>query len=181
MVAGDRGCLAGGCEKGGAQVARTYRGRPGSRYHLAVDARGVPLAVALSAGNEHERWQLLPLVDQLLAQGLRPLQLWADRGYDAEALREQLRARAIEPVISKRRRPGQPAAPDSREVWRGRKRYPKTPDPQARHRWPVERTNAWLHNWRRVSTRWERRPELYLALIQLACTMIIDRLLDNSL
>ena len=112
---------------------------------------------------------------------MRPLQLWADRGYDAEALREQLRARAIEPVISKRRRPGQAAAADSRQVWRGRKRYPKTPDPQARHRWPVERTNAWLHNWRRISTRWERRPELYLALIQLACTMIIDRLLDNSL
>jgi transposase len=138
------------------------------------------LAVRVGAGNENERRQLLPLVDEVLARGLRPLQLWADRGYDAEHLREQLRARAIEPVISKRRR-GQPAPVGSREVWRGRKRHRKTPDPNARHRWPVERTNAWLHNWRRISTRWERRPELYLALLQLACSMIIDRLLDHAL
>lgn len=135
----------------------------------------------VSAGNVNEQRQLLPLVDELLGQGLRPTQLWADRGYDAEPLRDQLRRRAIEPVISRRRRHGQPPPADSRQVWRGRKRYSKTPDPNARQRWPVERTNAWLHNWRRISTRWERRPELYLALLQLACSMIILRKLDSSL
>jgi transposase len=122
----------------------------------------------------------LPLVDDLLEHGLgRPRELWADRGYDAERLREGLRRRAIEPVISRRRRPAEPAPAQAREVWRGRRRYPKTPDPNARHRWPVERTNAWLHNWRRVATRWERRPELYLALIQLACSVIIARAIDS--
>jgi len=115
----------------------------------------------------------------LLARGVRPAQVWADRGYDAEALREQLRERAIEPRISKRRRQGDPLPAGSREVWRGRKRQSKTPDPDGRHRWPIERTNAWLHNWRRISTRWERRPELYLALLQLACSMIICRLLES--
>jgi hypothetical protein len=29
----------------------------------------------------------------------------------------------------------------------------------------IERTNAWLHNWRRVSNRWDKRPELYEALV----------------
>lgn len=135
----------------------------------------------LAGGNENERLQLLPLVDELLGRGLRPAELWADRGYDAESLREALRARAIEPRISRRRRKGDPLPPGTRTVWRGRKRQPKAPDPAARHRWPVERTNAWLHNWRRISTRWERRPELYLALLQLACSMIICRLLDWSL
>ena len=123
----------------------------------------------------------MPLVDELLARGLRPLELWADRGYDGEALREQLRARAIEPRISRRRRAGEPAPAGSTLVWRGRKRSPKTPDPLGRQRWPIERTNAWLHNWRRVSTRWERRSELYLALLQLACSMILCRMLDWSL
>ena len=103
-------------------------------------------------------------MDELLARGLRPRELWADRGYDTEALREQLRERSIEPRIS-----------------RGRRRRAKTPDPLARERWPVERTNAWLHNWRRISTRWERRAELYLALLQLACSMIICRVLGWSL
>jgi transposase len=137
--------------------------------------------VRLAAGNENERRHLLPLIDELLARGLRPGELWADRGYDAEGLREQLRARAIEPRISRRRRHSDPLPPGSREVWRGRRRQPKTRDPNARHRWPIERTNAWLRNWRRVSIRWERRPELYLALLQLACAMIIYRLLDRSL
>src|SRR5205823_9013494 len=35
---------AGGGEKRGEKVARTLLGRPGSRYHLAVDANGAPLA-----------------------------------------------------------------------------------------------------------------------------------------
>jgi transposase len=47
-------------------------------------------------------------------------------------------------------------------------------------RWPVERTNAWLHNFRRITTRWERRPELYLALVRLACSLIICRRLEGA-
>ena len=67
LVAGDRGCLAGGGEKGGEKVARTLLGRPGSRYHLAVRRpRRRRSRCSLSAGNENERRQLLPLVDCLL-------------------------------------------------------------------------------------------------------------------
>jgi transposase len=116
----------------------------------------------------------------LLIRDWRPLELWADRGYDGEELRRQLRIRGVEPVISRRRKPGEPAEPSARMVERGGRRVAKSRDPQARHRWPVERTNAWLHNWRRISTRWERRPELYLALLQLACSMIIYRILEHS-
>jgi transposase len=29
-----------------------------------------------------------------------------------------------------------------------------------RWRWPVERTLAWLHQYRRLLVRWERRPDL---------------------
>jgi transposase len=181
LVTGDRRRLFGRREKGGAQVARSLRGRPGSRFHLAVDGAGTPLAIRLAPGNENEQRHLLPLVDELLARGLRPGELWADRGYDTEALREGLRARSIEPRISRKRPRGEPPPPQAREIWRGRRRRAKTPDPLARERWPVERTNAWLHNWRRISTRWERRAELYLALLQLACSMIICRVLDRSL
>src|SRR5438067_7674656 len=48
LGAGARRCLAGRREKGGDQVARTQRGRPGSRHHLALDARGAPLEVRLA-------------------------------------------------------------------------------------------------------------------------------------
>lgn len=131
----------------------------------------------LAAGNENEQRHLLPLVDELLARGLRPAELWADRGYASAALERALRAREIEPRISKPRRAGQPipAGTPVREVWRGKRRRLKTRDPQARHRWPVERTNAWLKARRRVATRRDRKPENYLAFIQLAMILILAR------
>lgn len=177
LVAGDRRCLAGGGEKGGEQVARTLLGRPGSRYHLAVDGRGAPLAVTLTAGNENERGQLLPLLDSLLERGIQPQELWADRGYASRALEQALRERRIEPRISRPRRAGEPvpAEASTRVVWRGRRRRVRSSDPQARHRWPVERTNAWLKAKRRIATRRDRKPDNYLAFLHLGMILILAR------
>lgn len=129
----------------------------------------------LSAGNENERRYLLPLVDALAKRGLKPTQVWADRGYDSQALRAALVERAIEPRISQRRprRKPIPADQPQRQVWRGRKRHIKVPDPQARQRWPVERTNAWLKAKRRIATRRDRKPENYLAFLRLGMILIL--------
>jgi transposase len=35
----------------------------GSKHHLLVDARGIPLAVVLTGGNRHDVTQLLPLIE----------------------------------------------------------------------------------------------------------------------
>jgi transposase len=122
------------------------------------------------------------LVDELRACGRKPRELWADRGYDGAELRRQLRRRGIDPMISeRRRRRGLPVEPGAPSVLRGNRRRPKLRDPLARKRWPVERTNSWLRNWRRVATRWERRPELWLAVIQVAAAMTIDQMLGESL
>lgn len=181
MVAGDRGCLAGRYEKGGGQVGRSLRGRSGSRFHLIVDATGIPFEVTVGAGNENERAHLLPLLDRLLAREIRPAQLWADRGYDGEQLRAAIRERGVEPVISRRRFHGQPAAETTvRLVYRGGRRRPKTVDPNGRHRWPIERTNSWLRNWRRVSTRWERHPDYWHAVIQTCAAMVAWQILEHS-
>jgi transposase len=131
--------------------------------------------VRLSAGNENEQRHLLPLVDALAAAGMRPAQLWADRGYAAAALERGLIERRIEPRISKRRRAGDPlpAGAATREVWRGKRRRLRTADRQARHRWPVERTNAWLKAKRRIATRRERKADNYLAFLQLAMILVL--------
>jgi transposase len=133
--------------------------------------------VRLAAGNENEQRHLLPLVDELLAHGIKPDELWADRGYHSSALEQALRARSIEPKISRPRRPGEPIPPGTptREVWRGKKRRRTTRDPQARQRWPIERTNAWLKAKRRIATRRDRKPENYLAFVQLAMILILIR------
>ena len=163
--------------KRGEKVARTLLGRPGSRYHLAVDAAGRPLEIRLAAGNENEQRHLLPLIDALLRRGFQPAQVWADRGYASRRLDEALRERQIEPCISKPRPRGQPIPPGqpTREVWRGRRRRLRTPDPQARHRWPVERTNAWLKALRRIATRRDHKADNYFAFLQLGVIVILAR------
>jgi transposase len=133
--------------------------------------------VRLAAGNENEQRHLLPLLDTLAGQGIQPRELYADRGYASAALEQALRERGIEPRISQRRRKGEPipAGTPTREVWRGKKRRLRTADPQARHRFPVERTNAWLKAKRRIATRRDRKPANYLAFIHLAMILILLR------
>ena len=46
-------------------------------------------------------------------------------------------------------------------------------------RWVVERTFAWLHFFRRLRLRWERRPELHQAFMDLACAAICQRYLNT--
>jgi transposase len=43
------------------------------------------------------------------------------------------------------------------------------------HRWYVERTIGWLHNFKRLRTRYERRADIHQALISLACSVICLR------
>lgn len=137
----------------------------------------MPLEVRLAAGNENEQRHLLPLLDALLERDLHPGELWADRGYDSNQLEQALREREIEPRISKRRRPNEPIRSNTvtREVWRGKQRRLKTRDTQARHRWPIERTNAWLKAKRRIATRRDRKADNYLAFLHLGMILILAK------
>jgi transposase len=43
------------------------------------------------------------------------------------------------------------------------------------HRWVVERTNAWIHGFRRLRIRWEVRDDMHEAFLKLACCVITHR------
>ncbi len=136
----------------------------GSKHHLIADATGVPLAISLTGGHRNDVTQLLPLVDSVgPVRGKigRPRQraerLLADRGYDFDKYRRLLWARGVKPVIARR---GDEHGSGLRS-----------------QRWVVERTFAWLHNFRRLRTRYERRAELHEAFMQLGCAVICQRLL----
>jgi transposase len=70
----------------------TDRGKPGSKYHLLVDRRGIPLAADVSAANTHDSRLLESLVDAVPAikgprgrsgrPRKRPAKLHFDKGYD---------------------------------------------------------------------------------------------------
>ena len=49
-----------------------------------------------------------------------------------------------------------------------KKRYPA-------RRWVVERTNSWHNRFRKLFTRYEKKVENYLGLVQLSCSIIIYR------
>ena len=177
LVAGDRRFLAGGGKKGGEKVARTIRGAPGSRLHLVVETSGLPLEILIGPGNENERHYLLPLLDAISNAGMKPQELWADRGYASKAHELALAERQVRSRISQPRRAGDPLPTGVavREVWRGKKRRLKVADPDVRHRWPVERTNAWLKALRRIATRRDRKADNYLAFLHLGIIVILAR------
>ncbi len=131
----------------------------------------------LAAGNENERNYLIPLIDALAEREMIPREVWADRGYASAELATELRRRGIAPRISQPRRAGEPIpeGTPTREVWRGKKRRLKTPDPQARQRWQVERTNAWMKAKPRIATRRERNPDMYLAFLRLGMILILTK------
>jgi transposase len=140
------------------------RARAGSKHHLLCDATGVPLAISLTGGNRNDVTQLLPLVDGVEPvtgrrgrPRQRPERLLADRAYDHDKYRRELRARGIRPVIARR------------ETEHGSR--------LGRQRWVVERTFAWLHGFRRLRTRYERLPELHQAFLDLGCAVICLRML----
>ncbi|MBB4782583.1 hypothetical protein BJY27_003544 [Streptomyces rapamycinicus] len=81
------------------------RGRAGSKHHLITDGHGTPLAVILTGGNRNDITQLIPLLDTIPpVRGRvghprrRPDSLFADRGYDHDIYRDQVRARGIIPA-----------------------------------------------------------------------------------
>jgi transposase len=92
----------------------------------------------------------------------RPHHLTADKGYDSRGLREYLRRRGIAHTIPPIRRTGKRRA--GRPIQADPLRYAQ--------RWIIERTYAWLYNYRRVLTRHERLLTTYRAFVVLACVMI---------
>jgi len=91
--------------------------------------------------------------------------LVADKGYDAQWLREVLTKRGIKHRIPKRRKQGLGDEPA----------YNKRIESYYKTRWIVERTNAWLQNYRRITVRWDYYADSYEAFIELACILICLR------
>jgi len=147
----------------------------------------VPLKALVSAGNENERRHLMALLEQAGATVSEQLarkakrrckpQLFADRGYDSDPLREQITKHGLEPRISKRRTRTTGAKPPSPTGTKQTKRSQAPPDPLGRTRIPIERTFGWATAWRRLQQRWERRIELYLAIVTIVLIVVVVRML----
>lgn len=140
-------------------MGRCHRGN-GTRILLLTDRQGTPLAAYTTAANHNEVNTIETLVDQPTAAP-RPERLLYDKAADADWLRQALDARGIELICPHRGNRTKAPTQDGRSL----RRY--------RHRWMIERTISWLHNCRRLITRWEWYPELFEGFVHLSCLYTI--------
>ena len=111
------------------------------------------MAFTLSPGNHADISEAPALLDKCPA----PARLLADKGYDANSLRDRLAATQTEAVIPSTRSRKAPIPYDT-EAYRDRNL--------------IERAFCRLKDWRRVATRYDRCPKVFLSAIALAATVI---------
>ena len=156
-------------KKGGDCVGLTKRGK-GTKWMVVVDGKGVPLGGTITSASPAE----VRLAEDTLAQvkvprsgpgrpKQRPRYLIADKGYDSDPLRHRLQDRGIKLVAPYRRNRKKKLGPKPRLL------------DKYKRRWIVERSFAWIGNFRRLTVRYERLATVYRAFFHIACLMITLR------
>lgn len=128
---------------------------------VLMDGERTPLGVLITAANESE----VHHVERLLETAVVPLpeqaRLIYDGAADSDPLRERLQTCGVELICRHRRNRVKPRTQDGRKLRR------------VRHRWKIERTNAWLQSYGRIAIRKDRLGILFLGWVQLACLFTI--------
>ncbi len=145
----------------------TDRRKPGSKHHLSTDAEGTPLSAAVSGANRPDGKYLIPLIDAIPkirgkvgAPLFRPEEAVADKACTWNSNVVLLSVRGI-------------------QAW-----LPERGTDDDRHpgifRWVVERSIAWLRQYRRFRVRYERRDDTHESLLSLGCALICYKRLMRS-
>jgi len=136
----------------------TDRGKLGTKRHVLVDQKGVPLSVTITGANIHDMKASADTLDKIVVE--RPVKkhthLCLDKGYDFLEIERQTSKRKY---LSHIRHRGEELIKIG---------YPA-------RRWVVERTNSWHNRFRKLLVRYEKKSENYLALVCLACCIIVYR------
>ena len=139
---------------------------------VVVDGQGVPLGSHLTSASPSEVRLAESTLDAIsVPRGgpgrpqKRPLRVIADRGYDSDPLRWRLINRGMLLISPHRKNRRAPLLNDGRHLRRYRKR------------WKVERTFAWLGNYRRLVVRYDRTLSMYHTFFHIACALITLRFL----
>jgi len=124
-----------------------------TKLHAVTDTSGRQIRFFITAGQVSDYTGAMALLNDL------PNAQWllADRGYDADWFREALSDRGTRPCIPGRKSRNKVVSYDKR-------RY--------RRRNRIERMFGRLKDWRRVSTRYDQRPKVFLSAIALAAAVI---------
>ena len=137
---------------------------------LVADGNGLPIGFLLTSASPHEVTLAVPTLETVRVprpRGGRPKQrpkeLVADKAYDSKPFRRWLHSRGIKPTIPSYLR---------RERKRPKRGRPVKVGPGYTERWKVERTFAWLGNFRRLLVRHERYLFTFRAFLLVAFILL---------
>lgn len=132
---------------------------------MLTEASGVPIGLAIDGANRHDCKLVEATLESIPIERPSPTRrhaqgLCLDKGYDSGEVRALVKGFGYTAHIRSRGEEAQ--AMKRRAGLRAR-------------RWVVERTHSWMNRFRRILTRWEKKPENYLALLHLVCAIITFR------
>jgi transposase len=143
----------------------TDRAKKGVKRSLLTEGSGVPVGLAIDGANRHDCKMTKATIKSIPVKRPKPTKrkkqgMCLDKGYDSGEVRDLVKAFGYTAHIRSR---GEEAQAIKHEAgFKAR-------------RWVVERTHSWMNRFRRILTRWEKKPENYLALLHFVCAIITFR------
>ena len=125
----------------------------GMKLEVVVDHSGLPLGLEVAAADISEQKLLMPALDDVPVEVPPGTPVVADKGHDSDPLRDEVEEDGYATIIPHRKNRVKPSRNDGRKL----RRY--------RHRWRIERTNAWLHCYRGLAVRWAYYPFMYVGVV----------------
>lgn len=136
---------------------------------VVASGQGVPLGVQLASASPHEATLIESTLERVSVPRRRgrprknPKRLIYDKAADSDPLRRRLNKRGIELICPHKSNRRKPPTQDGRKL----RRY--------KRRWKMERSLAWVGNFRRLVVRYEHNIRMYQAFFHIACLLITLR------
>lgn len=135
-----------------------------------ADSLGLPLSVCIADGSRHDVTLVEQTLDAAFVRKL-PKKIIGDKAFDSRPLAQRLSAERNMELVAPLRGGLRPST--RRQDRRSFRHY--------RKRWKVERLFAWLKQFRRINTRWDRKAENYLGFVHLGCIVVLLRHFSDAL
>ncbi len=129
---------------------------------MMAERSGLPVSVCAGSASPHETKFVIESIDARSTEAV-PERLIGDKAYDSDPLDGECAKLGVQLIAPHRANRTKPKTQDGRVL----RRY--------KRRWKVERLFAWLQNYRRIVTRYERHFENFVAFLKLATFMILAK------
>jgi putative transposase len=143
----------------------TDRAKRGVKRSLLVEARGVPVGLAVEGANRNDMKMVQATLESIPIErpeptAEQPQGMCMDKGYDYDEVRQLVEEFGFTAHIQARAEEAQ--AIKRKAGFKAR-------------RWVVERTHSWMNRFRGILIRWCKKPENYIAMLHFAFAIMTYR------